>query len=174
MMSLSLRIDKSDVARIGITPCEPVTGWPPPKPAIGDRLLFAGYPGQLREHEEDNVMDFGSFTGLLSATSVRERHVLVQFKREHLISNDGRELPPVGADFGGMSGGPVFLVRNLMYPLVGVITEHNSAFELMRMATLNHLPPDFELSGLPEKVTDYHAVARWFDCQESLRPEGTL
>ena len=141
-----LMVDEFDVQRIGIMPCESVLGWPPPKPAPGERLLFAGYPGSLREHGDDGVMDFGSFTGLVSATSVRDRYVVAQFQREHLISNDGRELPPVGADLGGMSGGPVFLVKNLVYPLAGIITQHNSEFELMQISTLDHVPPAFEPS----------------------------
>jgi hypothetical protein len=28
----------------------------------------------------------------------------------------------------------------LSYPLVGVITQHNSGFELMHVATLSHVP----------------------------------
>jgi hypothetical protein len=136
-----LEIDAFDVQRIGVLPCETSGGWPPPTPRNGDQLMFAGFPGLLRERDGDNAVNFGSFVGTVSATTVREHHVVSQFEREHLISSDDRGVPPPGTDLGGMSGGPVFLLRKLDYPLVGLISEYSAQFELLRIATFGHLPP---------------------------------
>lgn len=35
-----------------------------------------------------------------------------------------------------MSGGPVFPLQELVYPLVGIITDFHSEFELLRVANL--------------------------------------
>lgn len=138
-----VRLDALDVERIGVRPCEPVLGWPPPTPAVGDSILFAGYPRTEREHPDSETIEFGCFTGLVSVTSVHDRHLICQFDRQHWISHDGGELPPLRADLGGLSGGPTMLVRNLAYPLVGVVVEHNSEFELMRVSLLTDMPRVF-------------------------------
>jgi len=39
-----------------------------------------------------------------------------------------------------MSGGPALLVKNLAYPLVGLISEFSRDFELLYIKTLSHVP----------------------------------
>lgn len=143
-----LSIDANDVKRIGIVPTEPIRGWPPPRPSVGDALLVAGYPGSLRDFEESDGFEFGSFTASFRVTSVHERYLICQFERENWIADEHLEIPPQGAPLGGMSGGPAFLIQELVYPLVGLISEHSSAFELMRITTLAHVPGTFRTEAV--------------------------
>jgi hypothetical protein len=137
-----IKIDAIDAERIGVLPYEPVLGWPPPMPTVGDFILLAGYPGSQREHPDSESIDLGCFSGLVSVISVHKHHLICQFQRQHWISHDVGELPPLRADLR-VSGGPAMLVRNLAYPLVGVVVEHNSEFELMRISLFAHLPGMF-------------------------------
>jgi hypothetical protein len=45
-------------------------------------------------------------------------------------------IPPEGVQLGGMSGGPAFLLGELAYPVVGLVSQHNAGFEIMRIASL--------------------------------------
>lgn len=135
-----LRIDPSDVPRIGIQPYEPVLGWPPPAPKAGNFILFAGYPATTRILPDHESADFGCFSGLVSVTSAHDDHLICQFEREHWISHDGGPLPPMGVDLGGLSGAPAMLVTDIAYPLVGVVVEHGSEYELMRVSLLTGVP----------------------------------
>ena len=97
------------------------------------------FPRVLRERGMDGVVDFGTRRNSQRPDYPRAPR-RSQFEREQLISSDDRVIPPAGTDLGGMSGGPVFLVQDLPYPLVGLISEYSSEFELMRIVTLGHLP----------------------------------
>ena len=46
-------------------------------------------------------------------------------------------VPPADLDYGGWSGGPVFLVGDLAYPLVGVVSQFQGTYELLRIALVN-------------------------------------
>ncbi len=137
-----LRIENAEVNRIGIETFEPSLGWPPPAPRVGDTVLVAGFPGTQRNQPDVDAIDFGSFSGALKVTTVQDRHLMCQFERDYWIAPEGLELPPEGADLGGMSGGPALLVRDLVYPLIGVISQHNRMFEIMKITTLSHLPAE--------------------------------
>ncbi len=139
-----LRLTDGEVRKIGVLPFQPVSGWPPPKPTVGSYILVAGYPGIWRNHLDWESMDFRSFSALLRVTTVGERHLVCQFERQHWIAGNGEEIPPPGADLGGMSGAPALLVQDLAYPLVGLVSEHSSAYELMRITTLSHAPAEFK------------------------------
>lgn len=138
-----LRVDSEDVDRIGVLPCEALRGWPPPKPMADDSLVVAGYPGSERRHVDSESVEFGSCAALLSVTSVSDKHVSCQFERDRWMSTEGTDLPPVGADLAGMSGGPAFLVQDVSYPLVGVVAEQLCLGEIVRIRTLAHLPTRF-------------------------------
>ena len=67
-------------------------------------------------------------------------HLVSQWDRDRIVNITGPDVPPPGSDLGGMSGGPVFLMRDLVYPLVGVITDFHSQWELLRVSHLGALP----------------------------------
>ncbi len=134
-----LRLLPGEAQRIGIEPCEPLVGWPPPHPKAGSYLLLSGYPGVERIRPANDEFDFGAFSTLLQVTVSHDSYVVCQFQREHWIS-EGRSIPQAGTDLGGMSGGPALLVKNLAYPLVGLISEFSVGYELLYVKTLSHVP----------------------------------
>ena len=68
--------------------------------------------------------------------------LLCQFERDQWVTSQ-EAIPPSGTPLGGLSGGPVFMMQQLHYPLVGVITEFHDAFEdleVLRVQGIAHLP----------------------------------
>ena len=60
-------------------------------------------------------------------------------KQDRMVNITGPDVPGPGSDLGGMSGGPVFLMRDLVYPLVGVVTDFSPTWELLRVSHLGAL-----------------------------------
>lgn len=135
------RVSLPEARQIGISVCEPVPKWPPPHPRVGAYVLTSGFPGKARAHPAADQVEFGALSTMLQVTAAGDRYVVCQFHREHWIG-DGRDIPPPGSDLGGISGGPALLVQNLVYPLVGVLSEFSTTFELLYIKTLSHAPED--------------------------------
>lgn len=75
---------------------------------------------------------------MLPVTTSGDSHLWCQWERENMIHFSGAGgIPPQGVQLGGMSGGPVCLVRQLDYPLVGIVTDFQSDWELMRLGMLS-------------------------------------
>ena len=55
--------------------------------------------------------------------SAFENHFTCKLERERLQTILGTGMPAGPVDFGGMSGGPVFVEANWGYPLVGFVKE---------------------------------------------------
>ena len=104
-------------------------------PPTGAYVLCAGFPVYLRE-KQHRELEYGALSALLKITTVGDNYWICQFEREQWISSFGGEIPPPDTALGGMSGGPVFLVGQIHYPLVGIITEFHSAFELLRIQSV--------------------------------------
>ena len=132
-------ISEVQAAQIGVSVCDPIRGWPPPHPVQGRYVLLSGFPGVVRQQEGKRVF-LNAMSTLMQVTSVGHSHLVCQLEREHLVSFNENGIPPHGTDWGGMSGGPVFLVDDLVYPLVGMISEFSTDLELLRIATLSHVP----------------------------------
>jgi hypothetical protein len=131
-------ISEAQVGKVGVLVCDPIRGWPPPHPMPGRYVLLSGFPGVKRQQEDTRVF-LNAMSTLMQVTTVGNNYLVCQVEREHLVAFDENGIPPHGTDWGGMSGGPVFLVDNLVYPLVGVISEFNTDLELVRIATLSHV-----------------------------------
>lgn len=142
-----LRLEEREAALMGISVFEPICGWPPPKPSVGDFIHVAGYPAVQREQPAHDAWDFHSLGFRLSVKSVGERHLACQFEREYWVTTGGAAIPPEGIDLGGMSGGPALLEGHLAYPLIGLVAEHTPAYEIMRVSTLSHVPSTFADGG---------------------------
>jgi hypothetical protein len=56
-------------------------------------------------------------------------------------------VPPYQVDYGGVSGGPVFLYDGGANPLVGIVSEAGVELPLWRIASLSGLTCDLELSA---------------------------
>lgn len=135
-----LHLTHDEAQQIRVSFCEPVLGWPPPHPQKGDYVLISGFPAVMRARVSAAHVDFPALSTMLQISSVSERHMVCQFEREHWISFNPSGFPPPGTNLGGLSGAPVFAVGNLAYPLIGVVSEFSSSFELLYVKTLSHLP----------------------------------
>ncbi len=108
--------------------------WPPKQLQSGDFVAFGGFPGKWRRYPSWDEIVFDSWSsGACGVASVREEYFVCQFEREYWVESfnigghEGMELD----DIGGLSGGPVFILRGLRFELVGVIYEFSSEFDLM-------------------------------------------
>jgi hypothetical protein len=137
-----LAISEQEVARAGNEDSLAFSasgGWPPPTPAAGQPVLIAGYPKILREIESTTI-ESGPYSAVFRITSTGPGYFYCQIDHEELISFDGGTLPPPDADVGGLSGGPAALMMPLDYPLAGIIVEHNQAYNILRISTLDGIP----------------------------------
>jgi hypothetical protein len=78
---------------------------------------------------------------MFRVTNTKEGYCYCQIEDRDLIGFEDGPLPPSDVDMGGLSGGPVFCMEALSYPLIGVVTDHCritlAEFQLLRIATLN-------------------------------------
>lgn len=147
---LVLRDDKSDVALFRLMMTEApmtqvhissaVAGWPPPHPSAGDFVIVSGYPAVDRQREGEKQINFNALSAIFQVTTTGPGYFVCQWQREYMASFEGPGVPPQGMSLGGISGGPVFRVESLAYPLVGIVSQFQHDFELLRVATLDIVP----------------------------------
>lgn len=85
-------------------------GWPPPTPDRGRELSLAGFPEALKEVSPHHLVKFKAFAYLARVEDVGTRDIIVSYDPRR----DGRmraapELPDLGANLSGCSGGPVLM-----------------------------------------------------------------
>lgn len=119
--------------------------WPPDPPAVGDLVLFGGYPEAYTARLAGKV-DFGFawLAGRLDAMS--EENATLILRLETSLAVEQRILP--GTDLSGMSGGPVFRVREApvaYLEMVAVIYEYSSGMEMAKAHPLTLVEPDGRL-----------------------------
>jgi len=118
-----------------------LNGWPPPPPAPGQVVLVAGFPRALKT--ADGRIGSEPVGAMFRVTNVREGYCDCQIEDRDLISFGDGPLPSRDGDMGGLSGGPVFGMGALSYPLMGVVTDHCrmtiAEFQLLRIATLDSI-----------------------------------
>lgn len=115
-------------------------GWPPPRPQENDLVLVSGFPAVNREIDRTSAtIRAGALSAMFRVTTVGYGYCMCQIVHKELVSCEG-PLPEPGTEMGGLSGGPVLLVSELSYPLVGIITDQCQIafadFEALRIATL--------------------------------------
>ena len=137
-------VDLPATGRQGISavPYRPKRLWPPPPVMTDDQVLLCGFPKRLRTDGEEIL--FGDLTLLASVTSASERHFMLQIDYDTMLSVGRVEFPRKHVDFGGVSGGPVFLSDAEANPLVGIISQAASNLPLWRIASLANVPSDVE------------------------------
>ena len=141
VLMLSLRA--TEAAMIPVAVASVSDGWPPPHPAADDFVLVSGYPAADRWRHDAKRLTFNALSAIFRVTTSGGYHLVCQWEREFFVSFEGPGVPPKGRELGGMSGAPVFRIGRLTYPLVGVVSEFQNDFELMRVSTLHPAPsPD--------------------------------
>jgi len=111
------------------------TVWPPAPVSEGDFVSFGGYPGELRRATSFNELSFGSYSsGASRVTAAHTDYLVCQFERGHWISHS---FEPEPSNIRGMSGGPVFAIRQsgktgiVTHEFIGIIYEFSEDYELL-------------------------------------------
>jgi hypothetical protein len=108
---------------------EPAT-WPPGEVEVGDFVAFAGFPGEWRKQPEIREADFGAFSsGGSEVHSLGDNYFYARIELDRCV----HPLVPkfTMPSLGGLSGGPVFIWRQLHAELVGFIQEYQDQFDLL-------------------------------------------
>jgi hypothetical protein len=143
-----LRLSKEEAeeacgeARIVPTPAE----WPPPPLNIGQHVVMAGYPNQLRAVDFAATMNRGACGLAFQVTNIGDGYCKCQFLYADVIDFGGAAQPDLKrVKLGGMSGCPVFALASageggrVQYPrLSGVFThrwDHDETIDIIEIAT---------------------------------------
>jgi hypothetical protein len=112
------------------------TRWPPPEPISNIGVFIGGFPGEGRRRSmiQQNVVRFGLHLGETPITVVTDRQITCRWDRKNWVDIEGIPLPALGADLGGISGGPVLLPLDdgdgvFNFYLAGIITQAHQSFE---------------------------------------------
>jgi hypothetical protein len=135
-----LNISEQEAHAIGASVASASHGWPPPPPAVGQHVFMSGYPKILRDISAAGKIESGPLSMFLRIDSVGEDYFCCQAEREELIDCNGDSVLPEQLDFGGWSGSPILLVTQLSYPIIGIVSEYQRSYGLLRAATLAVLP----------------------------------
>lgn len=138
-----LDIPRTGRGGLGAIPYRPLPYlWPPPAVREGDDVLLCGFPKLLRSHGDEIL--HGDLNFLVKVTSAAETHFMLQIELERVSQIGQVEIPIDTTDFGGVSGGPVFLADSGGNPLVGVVSQAGESLPLWRVASLAGAPTDVE------------------------------
>ena len=129
-------------AGLHAVPYRPGSLWPPPQVRVEDVVLLCGFPRILR-YDGDEILH-GDLNLLLSVASAGDKYFMLQVDWENLVQAGRVKLPPGLMDYGGTSGGPVFLSDSGCNPLVGIVSQAGESLPLWRIASFAHVPPDIQ------------------------------
>ena len=110
--------------------------WPPDGVNEGDFISFGGFPGKWKEQVSSGDLMLDSFSsGATEISSINDEYFICQFEREYWVESldikDGKDLH----ELGGLSGGPVFLIRDnngiTYYEFVGIIYQFSTDYDLL-------------------------------------------
>ena len=134
-----LAISEGEAARIGTSIHEPVA-WPPPIPQHNEYVTITGLPVMRRSRPDSNTVLFGPMLAHLPVLGSYLNHFTCRVERDYIKSLLNRPLPTTDIDYGGMSGGPVFLDSSLHFPLVGIVKEVNHDLEHFVIQGFSNIP----------------------------------
>ena len=128
-------IASEDLTSIGIVPHIDPGPWPPRSPQEGKGSFFGGFrKGNDKEFNINEPYPFDFWYGFSALAGIYDHQLKIRFEREYWVHRQGRREPEPEADWGGISGGPLFaLFENpvVFYQLVGVISQYSEALELL-------------------------------------------
>jgi hypothetical protein len=144
-----LAIPEVLVRDLDAVPYDPGSRWPPRRVTTDDSVFFCGLPAFLRSDEGEGEILFGNMSLVLTVSSVAEHHFVLPLEREKWEDLGRVPLPGEDVFLGGLSGAPVFVMDDLSYPLVGLISAVGESLPLLYVASLSHVPA-IENSGVDE------------------------
>lgn len=137
-----IEVPNDNRALIRAVPYRPQRLWPPPRVVADDQVFVCGFPKILRK-DGDEILH-GDFNLLVGVCSAGERHFMLQVDYGNLTDAGRVALPKEHVDYGGVSGGPVFLADSEGSPLVGLVSQAGSSLPLWRIASLADVPSDLD------------------------------
>lgn len=138
-----LEVPETDRSGLETVPYRPgVRLWPPPAVRAGDSVLLCGFPKLLRA-DSDEILH-GDLNFLVEVESESESYFMLQIEINRLVQAGRVTIPDGVTDFGGVSGGPVFLADSGGNPLVGLVSQAGETLPLWRIASLANAPADIE------------------------------
>ena len=139
------RDEKADIAFIDVpaagrrglnaVPYRPGKAWPPAPVTADDTVLLCGFPKIFRS-DGDEILH-GDLNLLLNVATASDRHFMLQVDWPSLVQAGRIKLPLGQTDFGGVSGGPVFLWDGGCNPLVGLVSQAGDSLPLWLIASLS-------------------------------------
>jgi hypothetical protein len=136
----AIAVSDSEASAVG-TDIHNAPEWPPAIPQHNDFVTITGLPVMRRTRPSGGTVFFGPMLAHLPVLGSFMNHFTCQIDRDYLETLSGRPLPgtePV--EYGGMSGGPVFLNSSLHYPLVGIVKEIKPDLEYFVIRGLRGVP----------------------------------
>lgn len=121
-------------------PYRPGTRWPPRRVTTDDVVFFCGLPAYLRSEGDSSEILFGNLSLVQPVTRVSENQFVLQLEREAWVDLGRVPLPGADVPLGGLSGAPVFVMDDLSYPAVGLISEIGETLPLLYVKSFAHLP----------------------------------
>lgn len=125
---------------ISAVPYRPGRAWPPSRVEVGDSVMVCGFP-KLFRHDGEEILH-GDLNALVVVASASERHFMLQAEWDRLVQAGRVTLSDPHSDFGGVSGGPVYLCDNGCNALVGVVAEAGQSLPIWRVSSLASVPAD--------------------------------
>ncbi len=117
--------------------------WPPSRPTEGEYVAFGGFPGALRTIESFQDLVFGTWSsGASPVSSSSERQFATHFERDRWLQSFGTSEHLAMNVFGGMSGGPAFILREHSWELVGIVKEYHETFDTVFFSCLASVRDD--------------------------------
>lgn len=143
-----VELNDRDLKVIGRLPYRVLSPWPLVVPDSENWLCIWGHPVEFRQRPARDIVDLTLVGGLMRITSRGIRNLKCVFDRDSLVAAVGNEVPPPETNFGGMSGGPAFLMDESDPPghtLVGIVTDHSPLFDMLQIQTFEDIPSEFHL-----------------------------
>ncbi len=126
------------------------TYWPPIAPVEQCNVFFSGFPGAIRNDDDDGVT-YRPLTGTYLTSTVTDTSIRIVRDPEHEDIKETPNMAPMNFDLGGMSGAPLFscIKVNGLIKLIfcGVITEGNTNFNLIHAARAECISADGTVSS---------------------------
>jgi hypothetical protein len=84
--------------------------WPPPEPDKGTALSLAGFPEELKKASSYSSVQFAAYVNMPFAEDVTDRDIIATYDPQRdMRVRAAPELPDLGANLSGCSGGPVLM-----------------------------------------------------------------
>jgi hypothetical protein len=120
--------------------------WPPEPMTQGEIAILGGYPGK-RRNERPGFLDSDFVTFISRVSQASDSHMAFQLNlaESHWPAGENIGTSP---DLGGMSGGPVFRLREgpiERLEFVGVVYQAHTEFEIVRARQATHIEKNGKL-----------------------------